>query len=103
MNNSKALMGSYGEDEMVICLNSGLSSSKQWFGLMNELDNSNWFSLTDQFGRINSKAVRAKDEISLEDEAQSIAELVDTQNKKVHLVGHSFGAAVALNVAQIGP
>jgi pimeloyl-ACP methyl ester carboxylesterase len=75
-------------------------------------DASQWRKLTAAFG--SGTGVHAPDLIgsggrdhwagarafSLMDEAQSIIDMVDESAERVHLVGHSYGGAVALKVAQ---
>jgi pimeloyl-ACP methyl ester carboxylesterase len=96
MNHSKALVGNYGESDIIICLHSSLGSAKQWSGLMAQLGDSCWFTLTDQVASIQHQ-------ISLEEEVQSVVDFIESQGKKAHLIGHSFGASVALKVAQANP
>lgn len=55
------------------------------------------------FGTPETGAWHGDRAFTLRDEAEAIIDLVDTAAARVHLVGHSYGGAVALKVATVRP
>jgi pimeloyl-ACP methyl ester carboxylesterase len=87
-----------GHGERIVCLHSSTGTSAQWRGLMDALA-PRWETLApDFYGHGRSPAwpdVRA----SLHVDAEAVAKLADVPARGVHLVGHSYGGAVALQIA----
>jgi len=100
MNEFKSLVRSSGEGDNIVCLHSCLGSSKQWYGLMERMENSFRVSAIDLYGYGKGPQWNLNKPFSLLDEAKPVAALLDTLTGPIHLVGHSYGAAVALKVAE---
>jgi len=96
----KTFVRSSGEGDNIVCLHSCLGSSKQWQGLMNRLKNSFCVSAIDLYGYGKGPQWNLNKPISLQDEVKLVAAMMDDMKGPVHLVGHSYGAAVALKVAE---
>ncbi|MDH3763239.1 MAG: alpha/beta hydrolase [Gammaproteobacteria bacterium] len=100
MTISSPFIRSVGEGENVVCLHSSLGSSKQWSDLMERLRHRYRVSATDLFGYGKSPCWDAGRPFSLDDEVDLLAPVLDSLSGPIHLVGHSYGGAVALRTAQ---
>ena len=89
-----------GQGENVVCLHSSLGSSRQWFGLMDRLDDSFRVTATDLYGYGNSPKWHLKRDFTLDDDVDFFAPVLEAMKGPIHLVGHSYGAAVTLKAAQ---
>ena len=96
---AKPFVRRQGAGPAVFCLHSSLSSSKQWQPLMDELDGTHEVLAPDLYGYGQSPAWPAKGMLTLADEVDFLLPVINTIAGSVHLVGHSFGAAVALSIA----
>ena len=85
----------------VVLLHSSASSSRQWQPLMQALEPSFRVHALDLHGHGERPAWRGTSPLTLADEA-ALAQHVMTAGP-VHLVGHSYGAAVALKLALLHP
>ena len=86
----------------VICLHSSASNGSQWAPLATRLAD-RFIVLTPNlcgYGPSSSQPHRALD---LGQEVALLADLLDDQAAPVHLVGHSYGGAVALELARAWP
>lgn len=91
-----------GRGPAVVCLHSSGSSSAQWRELAAYLARDHRVIAPDLLGHGRSpSAAGAQDTVLTQDVAQ-VAALV-AGHDAVHLVGHSYGAAVALRVALVQP
>ena len=87
----------------VLCLHSSLGSSSQWRTLMGALARGYRVVAPDLYGYgrspdwVPSRALRLRDEVAL------IEPLLEIIHEPVHLVGHGYGAAVALQAASQRP
>ena len=92
-----------GSGPAVICLHANASTSGQWRGLM-ELLAPRWHVLApDTLGAGRGPAWPALGGVRLADEVAALVPLLDTLPPRVHLVGHSYGAAIALKIALTWP
>ena len=89
-----------GEGDNIVCLHSSLGSSRQWFGLMDRLDDSYRVTATDLYGYGNSPKWHLDRAFTLDDDVDFFAPVLEAMNGPIHLVGHSYGAAVTLKAAQ---
>ncbi len=87
----------------VVCIHSNASSSAQWRGLMDLLSNSNRVFAPDSYGSGKSPEWPSDREISLQDEVSFIEPVLEIAGTPFTLVGHSYGAAVALIAALNNP
>ncbi|MFL6648099.1 MAG: alpha/beta fold hydrolase [Sulfurifustaceae bacterium] len=87
-----------GAGPRVLCLHSTASSSRQYRDLMDRLASRFCVIAPDFYGHGQSPAWDAARRFTLADEAAPIDALL-ADNSPAYLVGHSYGAAVALRVA----
>jgi len=87
-----------GSGPAVVCLHSSGSSSAQWKGLIAQLAREHRVIAPDFLGHGRSPKADVSAQTILEQDAAQIAAIAAV-NGGVHLVGHSYGGAVALRVA----
>jgi len=92
---------------LVICLHASASSSRQWSGLIAELEPKVRCIAPDLVGYEGGNAVRRDRRFHFDQEIDNILRQVREQTGKtngpLHLVGHSYGGAVALQLALAYP
>jgi pimeloyl-ACP methyl ester carboxylesterase len=91
------------KDLAVFCLHSSASSSRQFEALASFLGDRYQVIAPDLQGYGVNAPWMAGQSLSLSAEAALIAPLLDAQPAPVHLVGHSYGAAVAVQLALRNP
>ena len=87
----------------VVCLHSNASSSAQWRGLMDLLAPKFRVLAPDSYGAGKSPAWPADRVVGLRDEVALIEPVLASAGAPLALVGHSYGAAVALIAALENP
>jgi len=87
----------------VICLHSSASSARQWESLRESLADGYRVLTPELLGYGAGGEWTYERAMSLDDEARAIEPLMMTEPDGVHLVGHSFGGAVALHLALRNP
>jgi pimeloyl-ACP methyl ester carboxylesterase len=87
----------------VVCIHSNASSSAQWRGLMDQLSQNHRVLALDSYGSGKSPDWHSAREIALRDEVNFIAPVLALAGTPFTLVGHSYGAAVALIAALANP
>lgn len=87
----------------VVCLHSNASSSAQWRGLMDLLAPKFRVFAVDSYGSGKSPDWHSDRVISLGDEAAFIEPVLAKAGAPLALVGHSYGAAIALIAALANP
>ena len=92
-----------GTGPTVLCLHSNASHSGQWRGLMELLSDRFRVVAVDSYGAGKSPEWPSDREITLADEVELIEPLLACAPEGVHLVGHSYGAAIALKAALMHP
>jgi pimeloyl-ACP methyl ester carboxylesterase len=85
----------------VICLHSSMSSSRQWQDLVRSLQPAYNVITPDLLGYGNAPQWAAAVAASLEHEVERLTDLVDELDGPIHLVGHSYGGAIAIRAAQV--
>ncbi|MBT5263269.1 MAG: alpha/beta hydrolase [Rhodospirillaceae bacterium] len=96
----------YGEDgtgETLILVHGSAGSGSQWRDLRNHLPGSYRVLTPDLYGYGLSDSWSDGGRLRLTDEAAPIAQLIEQADGPVHLVGHSYGGAVALRLAHECP
>lgn len=92
-----------GQGVPVLCLHSNASSSSQWRGLM-ELLSPHWRVLApDLLGAGRSAAWPVAAGARLQHELDALAPVLQSLGDRFHVVGHSYGAALAMAIAQAVP
>jgi pimeloyl-ACP methyl ester carboxylesterase len=103
MTDTRPHIRSAGTGPNVLCLHSSASSSKQWQSLMDELSPEFQVSAVDLYGYGKSPEWRGELPVSLSDEVALVKTALDELDGPVHLVGHSYGGAVAMELARTHP
>jgi pimeloyl-ACP methyl ester carboxylesterase len=88
---------------MVLCVHSSGGSSRQWDALAGRLQSDYQVVAADLHGHGGTPAWPGAQAVSIADEAMLLEPLIRTAQGGVHLVGHSYGAAVALRLALCFP
>jgi len=83
----------------VVLLHSSASSSSQWRALMESLSAQHRVLAPDLQGCGKSAPWHFQRPLRLDDEVDALAEVFERAGPRFHLVGHSFGGAVALRAA----
>lgn len=83
----------------VVCLHSSASSSGQWRALMDRLSDRFRVIAADLYGYGKSPAWPEDSKMYLDDEISLLEPVFDAVEESFHLVGHSFGGAIALKAA----
>lgn len=88
-----------GSGETVILLHSSASSGKQWSTLCEQLGDRYRVLAPDLYGYGGTDHWDGQRPLCLADEAALVGHLIAKSPGRVHLVGHSYGGAVALRIA----
>src|SRR5262249_33037505 len=83
----------------VLCIHSSASSSAQWKPLMNRLAGRFRVLAVDLYGAGRSPAWTGARPLTLADEVALLEPVVAASGRRVHVIGHSYGGAVALTLA----
>ena len=89
-----------GRGELVVLLHSSASSGAQWRALAERLNGRYRVIAPDLYGYGATAPWTGRGPFRLEHEAQIVSALLARGGEPAHLVGHSFGGAVALHVAR---
>ena len=92
-----------GIGDAVVCLHANASTSSQWRALMELLAPTHHVFAVDSYGAGQSPDWPSEREISLADEARLVEPVLARAGGPVVLVGHSYGAAIALVAALANP
>ena len=92
-----------GTGTAVVCLHASASSSSQWRPLMDRLAGRFRTVAVDLYGSGKSPAWPDERPLSLSDEVALLGPVLAGAGSRVHLVGHSYGGAVALMAALADP
>lgn len=92
-----------GAGPTVVCLHSSASSSKQWRPLMQRLAPRYRVTAPDLYGYGASPEWAGERLFSFDDEIELLEPVLSALRGPIHLIGHSYGAAVALKVALAYP
>jgi pimeloyl-ACP methyl ester carboxylesterase len=99
MSTFHALSKLHLQRESVICLHSSGASGRQWDAIASPLSTQFDVVTPDLLGYGARTTWPTGTPASLTDEAQALAPLLDARPGGVHLLGHSYGGAVALQMA----
>jgi pimeloyl-ACP methyl ester carboxylesterase len=86
-----------------VCVHANASSSSQWRGLMDLLATSHTVLAPDSYGSGKSPDWPSDREIRLSDEVRFLQPVLELAGTPCAVVGHSYGAAVALVAAVLHP
>ena len=91
--------GDVGKGDPIVCLHSGGSTGAQWRRMAGYLDQQ-WRVLTiDFYGMGKTDPWPGPADLTHDDECDLVAALIAAAGEPAHLVGHSYGGAVALRMA----
>ena len=93
---------SVGQGPTVVLLHSSGCSGRQWDGLMTALQSRYRLHAVDLHGHGSTPAWAGGQRMRLEDDMALVQPLL-TSATPVHLVGHSYGGALALRLAALMP
>ena len=88
-----------GSGTRVVCLHASGSSSAQWKPLMERLADRFRLLAIDLYGSGRTPQWHGSQALTLADEVALLEPALSTANEPFHLIGHSYGAAVALKTA----
>jgi len=88
-----------GDGPLVLLVHASLAGARQWSGLMSDLGDRFHVRAVNLFGYGATPAWSSTQRPRLDDFAALVARAVPSTGRKVHLVGHSFGGAVAMHAA----
>lgn len=92
-----------GEGPGVVCIHANASSSSQWRSLMDVLATNHKVLAPDCYGSGKSPDWPSDREIRLSDEVRFLEPVLELAGAPCAIVGHSYGAAVALVAAVLHP
>lgn len=92
-----------GAGPAVVCLHSNASTSSQWRSLADRLSQRFRVFAVDGYGAGRSPDWPADIAARLHEEMKLLAAVLDRAGDKFHVVGHSYGGAVALKLALASP
>ncbi len=98
-SNTIGMTFAHSEAETVVLLHSSASSGAQWRSLCGLLQNDFEVLAPDLYGYGTSVDWPGRRPFTLADEADAVGRLLGNNDKPVHIVGHSYGGAVALKLA----
>jgi pimeloyl-ACP methyl ester carboxylesterase len=99
MDRPRAFFRESGHGTSIVCLHSSASSSAQWRPLMDRLGCRYRTLAADLYGSGKSPSWPAFRPMSLADEVALLDPVLTAAGDRYHLVGHSYGGAVALAAA----
>jgi len=99
VNGSRVAFEAYGGGSTVVALHASASTGKQWKSLAQHLEKRFCIFTPDLPGYGSSSAATGSDGPSIFAEAETVFGLIEAWQEPVHLVGHSYGGAVALGIA----
>ena len=82
---------------IVVCLHSSASSARQWKRLSDEWSGFN--VLRPNLVGYDGRSFETRGRHSMSDEVRAVSSVLEACGEPVHLIGHSFGGAVATQVA----
>lgn len=83
----------------VVCLHASGSSSRQWKGLVERIGHRARIVAPDFYGHGEAPTWNQARALTLRDEASRVMRVLTGSSRPIHLVGHSYGGAVAMHIA----
>jgi pimeloyl-ACP methyl ester carboxylesterase len=87
----------------LVCLHASASSGRQWQALQRRLTGRYQVLSPDLYGSGDAPPWSAERELTLADEVALLEPVFEAAGESVHLVGHSYGGAVAMRAALTHP
>ena len=89
-----------GDGPLIVFLPPGASSAAAWRGVTEDLTARFECLAVNLSGYGETEAFQSDRPMTLDDEAQAVLALMGSHRARVHLVGHSYGGAIAIRLAQ---
>lgn len=89
-----------GNGPLIVLLPPGASSATAWHGVTETLSSEFECLAVNLSGYAETEVFRSNRSMTLDDEAEAVLALMATHKVGVHLVGHSYGGAIAIRLAQ---
>lgn len=90
---------SHGAGPSLVFVHGGATTHKYWDGVVRHLSDNYHIVTPDLFGCGSTSTWQGHDSLTHDKEAELIRAVVDALDRPVHLIGHSYGAAVCLRMA----
>jgi pimeloyl-ACP methyl ester carboxylesterase len=103
INGTRLAFQAFGAGSTVVALHASASNGGQWNSLADHLQSRHCIFAPDLPGYGKSHAVLHKGAPAISAEADAISGLIEAWQEPVHLVGHSYGGAMALQIALARP
>ena len=103
METLKPFIREQGSGDGVICLHSNASSSSQWRSLADLLSDRFHVMAVDGYGAGKSPEWPGEFPLRLADEVSLLDAALERAGERFHLIGHSYGGAVAMKAALMYP
>jgi len=103
MSSARPYLREVGAGPAVVLLHAGAGHSGQWRGLMERLGGRFRVLACDMSGYGRSPALPLEPRYTLDEEVSFLAPVFEAAGEAFHLVGHSYGGAVALLAALMNP
>src|SRR6185436_13607520 len=89
-----------GAGEPVVMIHSSGMSSRQWRGLAKVMAPTHRAVMPDLLGYGGTTGWVARDGFAIDEDTQLVLAVIRALDQRVHLVGHSYGGMLALQVAR---
>jgi pimeloyl-ACP methyl ester carboxylesterase len=103
MSSAEPFFREQGSGPALVCLHSNASSSSQWRSLADLLQDRFRVIAVDGYDAGKSPPWPSSEPLRLEDEVRLLAPVLQRAGDRFHLVGHSYGGAVAVKAALMFP
>ncbi|MDT9000679.1 alpha/beta fold hydrolase [Paucibacter sp. APW11] len=99
LHEDRLVVQRHGEGQVLLCLHASVSSSQQWQALMQRAPKGVALQMADLLGHGDSQEWPVDAPARLATEVAALLRSVDVGDEGVHLIGHSYGGAVAMQLA----
>jgi pimeloyl-ACP methyl ester carboxylesterase len=99
LDDGRVAVHAWGSGDAVVALHCSASSGRQWGALAGALEGSHRIIAPDLYGNGASDPWPGRAPLRMRDQAQLVMSAITDIAEPVHLVGHSYGGAVALKLA----
>ncbi|MGI9521949.1 MAG: alpha/beta fold hydrolase [Hyphomicrobiaceae bacterium] len=90
----------HGAGPLIVLLPPGASPAAAWRGVMDDLSSGFECLAVNPSGYAETDDFQADWPMSLDDEVEAVLALIASRKETIHLVGHSYGGAIAVKLAQ---
>ena len=90
----------HGAGPLIVLLPPGASPAAAWRGVIDDLSSAFECLAVNPSGYAETDAFKADRPMSLDDEVEAVLALIASRKETIHLVGHSYGGAIAMRLVQ---